>query len=73
MNLKQGIVSEFDAKGGFGIIDAEDGHIVLFNKNNLEEPYRAAINICTHVQFKSHESKLGSHADLVRPCTQPSP
>ena len=73
MIMEQGIVSEFDARGGFGIIDTEDGRIVFFNKSNLEQPDVAAIDIGTHVQFKWHEAQLGPHAHLVRPCTQSAP
>ena len=64
--MKQGIVSEFDVGGGFGIIDAEDGHIVFFNAGNVESQNKAAINIGTRVLFQSHEGTLGPHADLVR-------
>jgi cold shock CspA family protein len=71
--MKQGIVSEFDATGGFGIIDAEDGHIVFFNKSNLEGTNAAAIGIGTRVQFQAHEDTLGPHADLVRLYTQRAP
>jgi cold shock CspA family protein len=72
MKMKLGIVSEFDAKGGFGIIDDEDGHIVFFNTSNLEVPDKTAINVGTPVQFHAHDGKLGPHADMVRLPTQPA-
>lgn len=66
--MMHGTVTEFDANGGFGLIDADDGEIVFFNASNVEEPDAALLDVGVRVEFHSHEERLGLHADLVRIC-----
>lgn len=66
--MMHGTVTEFDAHGGFGLIDADDGEIVFFNTSNVEAPDAALLDIGVRVEFQSHEERLGRHADLVRIC-----
>ena len=60
-----GIVSEFDPKAGVGIIEADDGEIVFFNRDNVRAFDSASLSIGTRVKFQSHESELGIHADFI--------
>jgi cold shock CspA family protein len=61
----QGVVSAFDTDGGVGIIDADDGEIVLFNRDNLRSVDPAHIAVGARVRFRSHEGGLAPHADSV--------
>jgi len=61
----QGMISAFDTKGGYGIIDADDGQIVFFNLDNVESGDPSRITVGTRVEFHSHDEDFGPHADRV--------
>jgi cold shock CspA family protein len=61
----QGVVTEFDKKAGVGLIDADDGGIVLFNRANLRADDARTMAVGTRVKFHAHEDALGRHADYV--------
>ena len=63
--MMQGIVSDFDATSGVGIIESDDGDIVFFNTNNVETFDTDLLTIGLRVLFQSHEGELGPHADRV--------
>ena len=60
-----GTVSEFDPKAGVGIIEADDGEFVFFNRGNLQDYDAPVVPVGTRVKFQSHASELGAHADFV--------
>jgi cold shock CspA family protein len=60
-----GTVSEFDAQAGVGIIEADDGKFVFFNRDNLRFTNSDFLDVGTRVKFQSHESDLGVHADFI--------
>lgn len=61
----QGMISAFDKKGGYGIIDADDGQIVFFNLDNVEAADPRRITVGARVEFQSHDEDFGPHADRV--------
>jgi cold shock CspA family protein len=61
----RGTVSEFDVKAGVGIIEADDGELVFFNRGNLQDFDAPLLPVGTRVKFQAHESELGAHADFV--------
>ena len=60
-----GVVTAFDANDGVGIIDGENGELVLFNSANLRHPDERWLRVGTRVRFVAHQSEHGIHADLV--------
>lgn len=60
-----GVITEFDAKDGVGIIDAEDGELVLFSSANVQLADEHSLRVGTRVTFLTHRSDLGLHADVV--------
>jgi len=66
--MLQGTVSEFDARDGVGLIESDDGKIVLFNTRNLQWDDPDALTVGVRVLFHSLNGELGPHADLVRIC-----
>ena len=63
--MMRGTVSDFDAETGVGLIESDDGDIVIFNTDNVEtfDPDLLAIGL--RVVFQSHVDELGPHADRV--------
>jgi len=61
----QGTVSEFDAEGGYGIINADDGALVLFNSHNVRLGDPVELQVGVRVEFHARESELGPHAEVV--------
>lgn len=61
----QGVVSEFDRSAGVGIIDADDGGMVLFSRANLRAEDARGLAVGARVKFHAHEDALGRHADYV--------
>jgi cold shock CspA family protein len=64
-----GTVSEFDTRG-FGLIDSDEGEIVLFHTRSLQEADVTALSVGTRVLYRSREDERGSYADVVRLCEQ---
>jgi cold shock CspA family protein len=63
--MLQGIVCDFDARDGVGIIESDGGLVVLFNTDNLEYEEDTPLRPGTRVKFVAHESKVGFHADAI--------
>lgn len=63
--MMQGTVSDFDAESGIGIIESDNGDIVFFNTDNVQSFDAELLTIGLRVVFRSHEGKLGLHADQV--------
>jgi cold shock CspA family protein len=61
----QGTVSDFDAETGVGIIESDDGDIVFFNTDNVDDFAADLLSIGLRVVFQSHVGALGPHADHV--------
>jgi cold shock CspA family protein len=54
-----GTVSEFDETGHFGVIDADDGRVLLFNLAATPPDLRRLFRIGTRVTFDSMSSRSG--------------
>ena len=60
----RGTISDYDPNSLVGLIDADDGRLILFNLQGVEPPARDQFNVGTRVQFVE---RLGSLAP--RACT----
>ena len=60
--MPTGTISDFDANGQFGVIDADDGQLVLFNLWDLEPSLRAHFRIGSRVQFSEGRDNLAPRA-----------
>ncbi len=49
--MHTGTISDFDPNGQYGLIDADDGGLVLFNLRGVEPLLRDAFGIGTRVKF----------------------
>lgn len=49
--MHTGTISDFDAHGQYGLIDADDGRLVPFNFREIAPPLRPAFGIGARVQF----------------------
>jgi cold shock CspA family protein len=66
--MNTGIVSDFDAKGGFGLIDSDDGQVVLFNSETLDVADLQTLRIGSRVQFIEQPDPHGARAECIRLC-----
>lgn len=66
--MNTGIVTDFDNKGGFGLIDSDDGHVVLFNAATVDAAELRALRIGSRVQFIEQADPHGVRAECVRLC-----
>ena len=57
-----GTISDYDTEGLFGLIDADDGRLVVFNLQGLESPVRDQFNIGTRVAFVEQSGSLAPRA-----------
>ncbi len=63
--MMQGIVSDFDASSGVGIIESDEGDIVFFNTDNVDSFDADLLTTGLRVIFHFHQGELGPHADRV--------
>jgi hypothetical protein len=49
--VRTGTISDLDADGLYGLIDADDGRLVLFNLWGIDPPLRPAFGIGARVEF----------------------
>jgi cold shock CspA family protein len=49
--MRTGTICDLDAQGGFGLIEADDGHIVCFNRTDIAEKQAAELHVGTRVAF----------------------
>ena len=66
--MSSGIVTDFDRKGGFGLIDSDDGQVVLFNLNTLDADDLEGLRIGSRVQFIEQPDPHGARAECIRVC-----
>jgi cold shock CspA family protein len=66
--MNTGIVTDFDSKGGFGLIDSDDGHVVLFNSDTLDTVDLQTLHIGCRVQFIEQPDPHGVRAECLRLC-----
>jgi cold shock CspA family protein len=66
--MNTGIVTDFDSKGGFGLIDSDDGHVVLFNSDTLDTVDLQTLHIGSRVQFIEQSDPNGVRAQCLRLC-----
>ena len=66
--MTTGIVTDFDRKGGFGLIDSDDGQVVLFNLDTLKDVDLPALKIGSRVQFIEQPDPNGARAECIRLC-----
>jgi cold shock CspA family protein len=66
--MNTGIVTDFDKKGGFGLIDSDDGHVVLFSAETLDVVDLQSLDIGSRVQFIEQPDPNGVRAECVRVC-----
>jgi hypothetical protein len=62
MTMLMGTISDYDADGLFGLIDADDGRLVLFNLQGVEPPARDQFNVGTRVDFVEQIGSLAPRA-----------
>jgi cold shock CspA family protein len=57
-----GTISDYDAHGLFGLIDADDGRLVLFNLQDVKPPARDQFHVGTRVEFVEQTGSLAPRA-----------
>ncbi len=62
-----GTVSEYDSDGLFGLIDADDGHLVLFNVRSFESALRDQFRVGTRVMFDERSGGPAPRAFALAP------
>lgn len=60
--MHTGTISAFDPNGQYGLIDADDGQLVLFNLWNVEPPLRNLFGIGARVGFVEQGGILAPRA-----------
>ena len=64
-----GTISDFDADGLFGVIDADDGRLILFNLRSVEPKLRGQFHIGTRVEFVEQGGDPVPRARLLSPAS----
>jgi hypothetical protein len=57
-----GTISDFDSVGLFGVIDADDGRLVLFNLRGLDPDFRDRFTVGSRVNFIEQGGDLAPRA-----------
>jgi hypothetical protein len=60
--MHTGTISDLDPNGHFGLIDADDGRLVLFNLWNVAPPLREPFHVGTRVEFVEETGCLAPRA-----------
>lgn len=63
--MHTGIVTDLDRTDGVGLIDADDGHVVIFNRDSLIETKLSHLRIGARVEFTEEASELGPRAVAI--------
>jgi cold shock CspA family protein len=66
--MNTGIVTDFDRKGGFGLIDSDNGQVVLFSSDTLDVADLRTLRIGSHVEFIEQHGPNGVRAACLRLC-----
>ena len=62
-----GTISDFDAEGLFGVIDSDDGRLLLFNLKQTDAASRAQFKIGTRVEFAEQRGEPAPRALAISP------
>lgn len=65
--MLMGTISDFDPEGLFGVIDADDGHLVLFSLKSMKADARDQLRIGTRVTFDERRGEIAPRAVAVSP------
>jgi cold shock CspA family protein len=60
--MHTGTISDLDTAGQLGLIDADDGRLVLFNLQGVEPQLRCKFSVGSRVKFDDQDSDLGPRA-----------
>jgi len=63
-----GTITDLDDGGHFGVIDADDGRLVLFNLRGIDPSLYDRFKVGSRVEFVAEESELAPRAQTLRPC-----
>lgn len=67
VTMLTGTISDFDSEGLFGVIDADDGRLVLFNLRTIDAALRDQFRIGTRVEFAEQRGELAPRALAISP------
>jgi len=62
----EGVVARFDALGGYGFLEAEDGHEVYFHQDSVQDGSFLELEVGTRVHFGEERGERGPQATWVR-------
>jgi cold shock CspA family protein len=68
-----GTISDFDEAGEFGVIDSDDGRMLLFNLKNVPASQHRRFRVGARVRFEAHENPLAPRAvglKVVQPSSE---
>ena len=65
MVTNTGVITDLDRTDGVGLIDADDGHVVLFNRDSLADTKLSHLRIGSRVEFTEEPTDLGPRAVAV--------
>ena len=69
MDILTGTISDFDADGLFGLIDADDGRLIFFNLRDVGLPARDLFKVGTRVEFAAQIEELAPRAWALKPAS----
>ena len=64
--MQTGTICDFDSQGEFGLIEADDGRIVCFNRGNVIKSMAPILHVGTRVAFVSDRHPAEAHVEEVR-------
>ena len=63
--MHTGIVTDLDQADGVGLIDADDGHVVIFNRDSLTQTKLSHLKVGARVAFTEETGELGPRAVVI--------
>jgi len=60
-----GTISDFDSVGLFGVIEADDGRLILFNLRGIGPIFREQFTVGARVKFTEQRGDLGPRASAL--------
>ena len=67
VTMHTGTISDFDADGLFGVIDSDDGRLILFNLRATDAASRGQFKIGTRVEFTEQCEEVAPRALTISP------
>ena len=64
--METGTISDIDLRDGLGLIDADDGRVVCFNRRNLERCSLDELRVGVRVEFSVEEKIEVPHVAVLR-------